>query len=59
LLVINSAISVPYYLRLVRLVGTGWKFTITNAVTLFSALAMLITLIPPTWFVELVAGGFR
>jgi len=59
LIVINSAISVPYYLRLVRLVGTGWKFTITNAVTLFSALAMLITLIPPTWFVELVAGGFR
>ncbi len=59
LLVINSAISVPYYLRLVRLVGTGWKFTITNAVTLFSALAMLLTLIPPSWFVEIVAGGFR
>ncbi|MFN3384335.1 MAG: proton-conducting transporter membrane subunit [Archaeoglobaceae archaeon] len=59
LIVINSAISVPYYLRLVRLVGTGWKFTITNAVTLFSALAMLVTLIPPTWFVEIVAGGFR
>lgn len=59
LLVINSAISVPYYLRLVRLVGTGWKFTVTNAVTLFSALAMLLTLVPPTWFIEIVAGGFR
>ncbi|MEM2802022.1 MAG: NADH-quinone oxidoreductase subunit N, partial [Archaeoglobaceae archaeon] len=59
LLVLNSAISVPYYLRLVRLVSRGWKFTITNAVTLFCALAMLITLIPPSWFVEIVAGGFR
>ncbi|MEM4472043.1 MAG: NADH-quinone oxidoreductase subunit N [Archaeoglobaceae archaeon] len=59
LLVLNSAISVPYYLRLVRMVGVGWRFTITNAVTLFCALAMLITLIPPSWFVEIVAGGFK
>uniref|UniRef100_A0A7J2TJE5 NADH-quinone oxidoreductase subunit N n=1 Tax=Archaeoglobus fulgidus TaxID=2234 RepID=A0A7J2TJE5_ARCFL len=58
-LILNSAISVPYYLRLVRIVGTGWKFSITNAVTLFCALAMLVTLIPPSWFVEIVAEGFK
>ncbi|MCS7143631.1 MAG: NADH-quinone oxidoreductase subunit N [Archaeoglobaceae archaeon] len=59
LLVINSAISVPYYLRLVGLVGRGWKFTITNAVTLLCALVMLITIVPPSWFVDIVVGGFR
>ncbi|TDA28282.1 MAG: NADH-quinone oxidoreductase subunit N [Archaeoglobi archaeon] len=59
ILVLNSAISVPYYLRLVRLVGTGWKFSITNTVTFFCALAMLVTLVPPSWFLELVVGGFR
>ncbi len=54
ILVINSAISVPYYLRLARDLGSGWKFSIANAVALFAALAMLITIIPPDWFVETV-----
>jgi NADH-quinone oxidoreductase subunit N len=54
ILVINSAISIPYYLRLARVLGTGWKFTVANSVALFAALAMLITLIPPTWFVETI-----
>ena len=55
ILVINSAISVPYYIRLARLLGTGWKFSIANAVALFASLAMLLTLIPPTWFVETIS----
>ncbi len=55
ILVINSAISVPYYVRLARILGTGWKFSVANAVVLFASLAMLITLIPPTWFVEAIS----
>lgn len=54
-LVLNSAISVPYYVRLARLLGTGWKFSLANAVVLFASLAMLITLIPPTWFVDVIS----
>jgi NADH-quinone oxidoreductase subunit N len=55
ILVLNSAISVPYYIRLARLLGTGWKFNLPNAVVLFASLAMLITLIPPTWFVDVIS----
>lgn len=55
ILVLNSAISVPYYVRLARLLGTGWKFSLANAVVLFASLAMLITLIPPTWFVDVIS----
>ncbi|WP_456469694.1 proton-conducting transporter transmembrane domain-containing protein [Archaeoglobus sp.] len=55
ILVLNSAISVPYYIRLARLLGTGWKFSLANAVVLFASLAMLITLMPPTWFVDVIS----
>lgn len=55
ILVLNSAISVPYYVRLARLLGTGWKFNLTSAVVLFASIAMLITLIPPMWFVDVVS----
>jgi len=55
ILVLNSAISVPYYIRLARLLGTGWKYSLSNAVTLFASLAMLITLLPPTWFVDVIS----
>lgn len=54
ILVINSAISVPYYLRLARDLGKGWKFSVANAISLFASLAMLITIIPPDWFVNAV-----
>ncbi len=56
ILVINSAISVPYYVRLARLTGSGWKYSVTNGVALLAALAMLITLVPPTWFVDVVSS---
>ncbi len=55
ILIFNSAISVPYYIRLAKQLGTGWKFNLANAVVLFASLAMLITLIPPTWFVGIVS----
>ncbi|MET1124885.1 MAG: NADH-quinone oxidoreductase subunit N [Archaeoglobaceae archaeon] len=55
-LVFNSAISVPYYVRLARLLGRGWKFSVANAVALFAALVMLVTIVPPTWFVDVVAS---
>ncbi|WP_230972478.1 NADH-quinone oxidoreductase subunit N [Archaeoglobus neptunius] len=55
ILVLNSAISVPYYVRLARLLGTGWKFSLANAVVLFASVAMLLTLIPPVWFVDVVS----
>lgn len=54
LLVINSAISIPYYLRLVRLTEVESKSAITNTVATVTALLMLITLIPPTWFIDFV-----
>jgi NADH-quinone oxidoreductase subunit N len=55
ILVINSAISVPYYIRLARVLGVKWRFNLANTVTLFAALAMLITIIPPTWFVDVIS----
>ena len=55
ILVLNSAISVPYYIRLARLLGREWKYTLANAVVLFASLAMLITLVPPTWFVDVIS----
>ncbi len=51
ILVINSAISVPYYLRLARELGKGWKISVANAISLFASIAMLITIVPPDWFV--------
>ena len=53
-LVINSAISVPYYLRLARELGVGWKYSVANVVATFAAFAMLVTVIPPDWFVETI-----
>jgi len=52
ILVINSAISVPYYMRLARDLGSGWKVCVANFVSLFASLAMLVTIVPPDWFVN-------
>lgn len=58
LLVLNSAISIPYYLRLVRVTKVSEPEMITNVLATATALLMLITLIPPTWFVDLVSEVF-
>jgi NADH-quinone oxidoreductase subunit N len=52
ILVINSAISVPYYTRLARELGIGWKANIANVVCIAVAVITLVTVVPPNWFVE-------
>lgn len=52
ILVINSAMSVPYYIRIARLLSLGSQRTLAKFVIGISALIMLITLLPPDWAVE-------
>jgi len=52
ILVINSAISVPYYTRLARELGIGWKANIANFVCIAVVVITLVTIVPPNWFVE-------
>ncbi len=60
LLIVNSAISIPYYLRIARnLAGDTVPGKVT-AIALVASAAMLITLIPPNWFVsvaKMIIGG--
>ena len=56
LLVLNSAISVPYYLRLARELGKGRGMGIANVIGLLTALIVIITLYPPDWFIQGVRG---
>ena len=49
LMVINSAISVPYYLRLARELGVGWKADLTNYICVAAVLLTLVTFLPD-WF---------
>jgi len=53
LLVLNSAMSVPYYIRLIRLFegSVGYRKLAGYIVTITSAI-MLITVIPPNWIIE-------
>ncbi|RLI78022.1 NADH-quinone oxidoreductase subunit N [Archaeoglobales archaeon] len=51
-LVVNSAISVPYYIRIARNLSKGWMLSLANAIALIAVLIVLITVIPPDWFVE-------
>ncbi|RLI84352.1 NADH-quinone oxidoreductase subunit N [Archaeoglobales archaeon] len=56
LLVINSAISVPYYLRLARELGKGKGIGMANVIGLLAVALIIITLYPPDWFVQSVKG---
>ena len=51
-LVANSAISIPYYLRLARELGKAWIVNAVNLVVLFTVLMMLITIVPPYWIID-------
>jgi len=51
-LVANSAISIPYYLRLARELGKPWVLNSVNTVVLFTVLMMLITILPPYWILD-------
>ncbi len=52
ILVINSAMSVPYYIRLARLVGVGSKTSLAATIVGICALIMFITTVPPDWIIE-------
>ena len=57
IIVINSAISVPYYTRLARELGEGWKATLTNYICIAAVIIILITFLPDWFFkgVEVIA----
>ena len=52
LIVINSAISIPYYIRLASELGIGWKANLTNFIAVSAVVIILITVVPPSWFFE-------
>lgn len=52
LMVLNSSISIPYYLRLAREIGIGWKLNLVNVIVLVAVIVVFITLYPPNWFVD-------
>ncbi|WP_054842421.1 proton-conducting transporter membrane subunit [Vulcanisaeta distributa] len=54
LLVINSVISVPYYVRLAReLGGTGWKGGLAESlIIVFTILVLSTTIPPPSWLIH-------
>ena len=60
LLIVNSAISIPYYLRIARNLARDTVPGKVTAIALVASAAMLITVLPPNWFInvaKLVIGG--
>ena len=57
IVVINSAISVPYYLRLARDLGGSWQFNLANVISLVAVIIVFITVafIPVDWFINSMA----
>lgn len=57
LMVLNSAISVPYYLRLARELGVGWKTDLTNYICVAAVIIIFVTFLPDWFFkgVEVIA----
>ncbi len=49
LMVINSAISVPYYLRLARELGVEWKASLTDYICIATVILIVVTFLPD-WF---------
>ncbi len=52
IVVINSAISIPYYVRLATELGVDWKPNLTNFICLAAVVMVLVTvlLLPVEWF---------
>lgn len=52
LVVINSAISIPYYIRLASELGIGWKANLTNFICVAVVVITLVTVafLPVEWF---------
>jgi len=57
IVVINSAISVPYYLRLAKELGGGWQVNLANVISLVAVIIIFITVafIPVDWFMKSMA----
>jgi NADH:ubiquinone oxidoreductase subunit 2 (subunit N) len=49
IMVLNSAISVPYYLRIARELGVEWKADLTNYICIVAVIILFITFLPD-WF---------
>ena len=52
IVVVNSAISIPYYVRLATELGVDWKPNLTNFICLAAVVMVLVTvfLLPVEWF---------
>ncbi len=60
LLIVNSAISIPYYLRIAKSLAVDTFPGKVTAIALVASAAMLITVLPPNWFVgvaKMIIGG--
>ena len=53
-LVFNSALSIPYYIRLAKMLGRPWSRTLIDGIVLITALIMLLTVVPPFWFIQAI-----
>ncbi len=52
LLIVNSAISIPYYVRIARSLARPTIPGRATAIAFVASIIMLITVIPPNWFVD-------
>jgi len=60
ILVINSAMSVPYYVRLARILSKPTIPSLVNATALITVALTFITIVPPNWFIDMaraIVGG--
>jgi NADH-quinone oxidoreductase subunit N len=60
IMVINSAMSVPYYVRLARTLGKSAVPSLANAIALITVALTFMTIVPPIWFIDLaktIMGG--
>ncbi len=52
LLVLNSSISIPYYLRVARDLGVEWRMNLVNMIVIIAVVVISITFYPPGWFID-------
>jgi len=57
IMVINSAISIPYYIRLAGELGVSWRMNLVNFICLIAVIITLITalFVPVDWFFKNIA----
>ncbi len=52
IVVINSAISIPYYIRLANELGVSWELNLTNIICAAAVIIIMVTVlfVPVEWF---------